>query len=560
MSSRVLNLSERETTRAVTALAWLIAVSLGILGATSGFHRHAFDAYVHMFFADHYAKDWFNVFEPRWYGGFSVLSYPPLAHQLVAFASFVLGGLEQGYVAVMVGAMVTTPWCVGQAARAFSDERGGAWAMLLAALWPTAHRFAWVYGQLPMLVATPFALLAMNRLHHFFAKGRWLQLLAFGCCVGATVSAHHVTSLFVAAGCCFVALRHLATPEVGILRRRVVIRGAIAAIFAALVIVAAMWPFLRFAQGAPQAEIPHHTRAPLWERALTMELVELVVVLGLALAFTVYTAIRRQWTFTVLGGGALLLAVLASGTTTPLPRLLFRSQWRWLTYDKFHHWAALLLCMLAAGAVLSFIRHQRRGLFVSATFLLPPTLFLVGHKTAESLQPPFVHDIEGVLEVLNGPGAERFRHLALGFGDQFVRFDLYGKSPNVDGDYHTARTDPTLRESGVATLDASKYYPRGLEMLTLTLSKAQQTSLKWVVVNDEAYYAPLLETGFTLAQVWENGLSLFEADVPPLDTVQEHARSPSLHWGLAPGLFFVFAVLLAVRSRDHWRRTDAQHS
>ncbi len=545
--------SADETASAIRRLAWLSAGALGLLAATSGFHRHAFDAYVHMFFADHYVRDWFSVFEPRWYGGFSVLSYPPLAHQLVALSSLALRSLEAGYVGVMVTAMLLTPWCVGQAARAFVSEQAAAWAMLLAALWPTAHRFAWVYGQLPMLVATPFALLAMAQLHGLLGRGRAVHLLGFLGCVAATVSAHHVTSIFVAGGCFLVGLRHVAAPEEGVRRSHVVARGLVAAALAGAVIALTILPFWRIAQGEPQAEIPHHSRDPLWARALSMELVEQLVVFAVALLGTLVAAIQRKGTVAVLGLGVVGLSVLAGGTSTPLPQLLFRSQWRWLTYDKFHHWAALLLCVLLAAVALAQVRRAARAAALLGLVLLPGSLFLVAHKTAEALQPPFVHDITPVLDVLNGPEAERYRHLALGFGDQFCRFDLYGKSPNVDGDYHTARTDPLLRSSGVATLDASKYYPRGFEVLSDVLRRAEALSLRWVVVNDEAYYPPLLEQGFELAQVWETGVSLFErADVPPLAPGLEPPPR-SWHWGTVPlGALFaaVLGLWLAGRSRS----------
>lgn len=537
-------MSPRVSDAHLRRLAWGVAFGLCALAATSGFHRHAFDAYVHMFFGDHYARDWFAVLEPRWYGGFSVLSYPPLAHQLVALASMALGSLEAGYVAVMVTAMLVTPWCVGQAAEAFTTPRGAAWAMLLTALWPTAHRFAWVYGQLPMLVATPLALLAMAQLHRFLARGRPIALFAFLACVGATVGAHHVTSIFVAGGCALVGLRHLATPDEGTTRRAVALRGLVGAALSAVVMALVILPFWKFAQGAPQAEIPHHSREPLWLRALSMELVEQGVVVTLAVALTAFAAWRRQWTLAVLGVGTFGLSVLAGGDSTPLPAVLFGSQARWLTYDKFHHWAALLLVVLASGTVFAHLERVRVAAALAATTLLPGTLFLIGHSTAERLQPPWVHELGPVLAVLNGEGAERYRHLALGFGDQFCRFDLYGKSPNVDGDYHTARTDPVLRESGVATLDASKYYTRGLEVLTSVLERADALSLRWVIVNDEAYYPPLLATGFELAEVWQNGVSLFErAEVPPLPEVSTPGPR-SLHWGLVPLSTFALALVL----------------
>ncbi|NNF21941.1 MAG: hypothetical protein HKN67_08360, partial [Saprospiraceae bacterium] len=36
-----------------------------------------YDAYVHIFFADHYAENWFSTWDQRWYTGFTITSYPP---------------------------------------------------------------------------------------------------------------------------------------------------------------------------------------------------------------------------------------------------------------------------------------------------------------------------------------------------------------------------------------------------------------------------------------------------------------------------------------------------
>src|SRR5215510_1056207 len=50
--------------------------------------RSAYDTYSHIFLADHYRRAWFNLWETRWYLGFSMTSYPPLVHQLIALLSW----------------------------------------------------------------------------------------------------------------------------------------------------------------------------------------------------------------------------------------------------------------------------------------------------------------------------------------------------------------------------------------------------------------------------------------------------------------------------------------
>ena len=44
----------------------MTAVLQGALVVT-GQYRSSFDAYIHMFFADHYRRAWWELVEPRWY-------------------------------------------------------------------------------------------------------------------------------------------------------------------------------------------------------------------------------------------------------------------------------------------------------------------------------------------------------------------------------------------------------------------------------------------------------------------------------------------------------------
>ncbi|MGB7342351.1 MAG: hypothetical protein WBC91_25870, partial [Phototrophicaceae bacterium] len=66
-----------------------------------------YDAFVHMFFADHYARTWFDLWEERWYTGFTMVSYPPLTHQLTALISKV-SSIKMGYIILILFATVLT--------------------------------------------------------------------------------------------------------------------------------------------------------------------------------------------------------------------------------------------------------------------------------------------------------------------------------------------------------------------------------------------------------------------------------------------------------------------
>lgn len=519
----------------------LISIPI-VLGVFSGYQQRTFDSYVHMFLADHYLRGWFELWEPRWYGGFSVITYPPLAHQLVAvFASVV--GHEAGFVIVMGLAMTALPFAAGAFARAIGASSAVPWVFVLLALWPTAHRFAYVYGQLPMMVATPLALFAMAVLKQYLTLGGVLRLMLFGLLVGATAGAHHVTTIFAALGCGMVGVGHVLFSTLKVPFRITLLRSVLGAAVAAAAIAFTILPFWQFARQEPQTEIPHVSRDPLWQRPFGLDVVEQLVFAAVGALSMVYTAIKRRPLF-MLAAGVTFFAVLSMGTTTGIPKLLFGAQYRWLTYDKFHNWAAIWFCVLLAQA---FNRPRWPLVILLTAAVLPLALLSVSHKSSDALQPEFIRDLAPLLKPLNQPDSARYRHLTLGFGDQFCRLSFLGQSPNVDGDYHTARNDPVLKTSGVATLDASKYYPEGPRVLRSVLSRADELSLRWVYVYDPSYYDDVMGAGFAIQDVWENGVTLFEkADVPPIQEVPRARNRWGVFWGVVPLSVLGLAILLGL--------------
>lgn len=536
----------------------MLGAMVVLLAALGGYQTRAFDSYVHMFFADHYVRDWFNLWEPRWYGGFAVTSYPPLAHQVLALFSIPLG-LERAYLLLTALIYLGIIFQLRRLAAIFAPkDRIQAvqdWALVLGIFLPTVHRFAYVYGQFAMLFATPFALWAMVRLHHFLRDGGPKNLGLFLSLVATTACAHHVSTIFIAGGCILISFRHLLQwlKERPIGLGRLVLRAGLAGFLSAVTIITVIWPFWSFAQGEPQAEIPHISRMPFMQRPVNLEWLEHIAYLGLGALLVLAHGIGRRWLLALLAAGVVFLSTLALGMTTPLPQLLFGGQAHWLTYDKFHFWSSLLLSVLmaerlAALGSLLLVRLQVRGMRLSSVhlaialgvLLMPLALVEVGHKGSELLQPPPVKDFSKLLSVLRQEGAENYRHLSLGFGDQFCRLSIWSNSANVDGDYHTARNDPALRQSGMATVDASKYYPAGPKMLTHVLGSAPKSGLRWVFVYDEWYYPYLFEAGFDLKEVWQNGVSLFEfSDAPkvPLDRLGPKALQTTVWrylWGIIP--------------------------
>ncbi|NJL92469.1 MAG: hypothetical protein HC915_01485 [Anaerolineae bacterium] len=114
----------------------------------SGSYRNTYDAYVHIFFADHYARGWFELWEPRWYTGFTMASYPPLTHQLTALISL-LSTLPTGYITVMLFSAVFTTLGVYRFSRLWVAHRPASYAALLVVFSTSVAEVAHVLGSCP---------------------------------------------------------------------------------------------------------------------------------------------------------------------------------------------------------------------------------------------------------------------------------------------------------------------------------------------------------------------------------------------------------------------------
>src|SRR5260221_5733367 len=65
----------------------------------------SYDTNFHIFFASHYLHHWFDPWNPKWYAGFSQMTYPPLPQQWVAIVSPLLG-LDLAYMFVQMVAIL----------------------------------------------------------------------------------------------------------------------------------------------------------------------------------------------------------------------------------------------------------------------------------------------------------------------------------------------------------------------------------------------------------------------------------------------------------------------
>ena len=118
----------------------------------SGSHHRTYDAYVHLFFADHYERNWFSSCEPRWYTGFPTVSYPPGVHQLLAVLKGPLGA-DAAYLVVQMGALLLLVLGVYRFASLWAGQRAAGWAAIAVVLSSSIAEVVHVFGQLPTTLA-----------------------------------------------------------------------------------------------------------------------------------------------------------------------------------------------------------------------------------------------------------------------------------------------------------------------------------------------------------------------------------------------------------------------
>jgi len=544
----------RLTPRALLGLSLLYNVPFAVLQI----QRNAYDTYVHIFLADHYRRAWFDLWEPRWYLGFSVASYPPLVHQLIALLSAPLellmrwfspgpeayagawrwAGEEAAYVVVQVGVLALFPLAARAFARIWVGPRAATVAAVLMIVLPGLSLVIWSFGQLPSVTATAIVLMAMGRGYDFLRGGRGrhlAQAVSLAALAGAT---HHGVFLLVPfAGVAVVAqalihdrpgfakpaAQRENRPETGQSRRGQVGRtlGRLAAWggLSALAVAAVLWPMLAWSRGqAMQVPIDHLSRHDYLRdvRAVLFFFLPMYGPLLVALPWAALgipdprvqskapygrdrgaalTAARpRCGRLLALAALALMLMVLGLGGTTPLPRILFGAGWAWLTYERFAFWAAVALAILAGAGVMLLARRRPRAAAAFPGMMLIAAVLAGGLTSYSRAQPPGVNP-GPLVEFLNLPANRPYRYFTLGFGDQLAKLSAVTSNGTPDGTYHTARQLPELRLSGIGAIDTVMWSSDAWEAGPF-LARAEDYGARWAFVHHAFYEAVLKATGW----------------------------------------------------------------
>lgn len=561
----------------------MLSLGLNLPLVLSGLPFSSFDAYTHIFFADHYRRTWFDLYEPRWFGGFSVASYPPLTHQLIALLSFpasaatsMLGGTPAeirfrgeaiGYCLLLLIALAFLPLAVERFAAIFVPARAARTAGWLTVGLPSIYLTAYSFGQLPTLAATAALLWALAEGWGYCRTGRLRALVSAILWAGVVAATHHAVLLFALVAGAAIAGR--ARPGYIV---RLGVWAVSAGVFGALVI----WPFIVWSRGyAPQTPIDHASRHNYFTDWLAAyfffwpmygpTLLALPLSAFWLISWRLKTLWRKRRHWPVLGS-ALLLFTLGLGGTTPLPRWLFGANWAWLTYDRFSLWAGLILLPLA-GLLWELYRGQFHGggpwdtkkkekafaLACPVSFcrvvLMAFCLYAAFAARWVKSQPPPV-DVEAIARFLDGQTQNGERYLTLGFGDQLARLSTLTEARTVDGTYFTARLIPELRQSGLGTLDGALWNPAGPEGIVPFLAQGQTWGVRWAFNMHPAYVTPLIASGWQLRGMIAPGVEVWRNPAPRVATEWQALRKTESQagawWGSAPLLVFGLALLVTL--------------
>jgi hypothetical protein len=572
------------------ALAAAVLFHGGLLPFT---HANTYDAFIHMFFGDHYYRNWFDTWEPRWYTGFATTSYPPGSHMAIGALMHVMP-LRAAFVTVQMAGILLLTLGVYRFSLLWVPSRAAGYAAITLVISSSVSETVHLFGQLPTILSLGVFLNGMPYVYRWIVLGKWTNFGAAVIFGAGTTAVHHLTTLFGAV--LFIvpvglqALRAVAElnpvkpdPALWYLRwpdRMAIrlawltrfgwplVRGVLMAVALVVAIVITIFPYWYWSVTDPitQVSIPHGSRESYIARP-DLGLVFFVLPWGISLLLLPYAVYKtfttRLWP---LGASLLLCVLLGTGGTTSIPRAILRGAFDILTLDRFTFWATILILPFI-GLMFDGMLHGRSGQIVRAALGRGAHRAITGGLFASFVliavgcailpvmrptQPDFI-DPAPLIAFLEQDDHDRWRYLTLGFGDQFAYVSALTTAQSVDGNYHSARRLPDLTRYSVERLENAKYLGvPGLGSLQQFLVNAEHYHLKYVFSND-AFYDPLLVfTGWNRVNRLDNGVVVWErpdvSRLPLLQSRRDLGRMQMLLWGVLPPTALILAALILLAS------------
>ncbi len=564
---------------------YYLALLLGLIfhANTSFFtFEKTYDAFVHIFFAQHYAESWFSTWSYKWYTGFATISYPPLVHQSIAiFSKFI--GLKLGFLLWSTIMVLVYIRGVYKFSEILVGEKYAGYAALMAPFAPSFVEALHIFGQLPSLTGVAFLLNALPQVYKWFRFLRYRYLFTGFSLLACTTCAHHVTTIF---GMVFFILPIMGLAVIdracdlnGVKIDRLklpmflkeVFVGIPRAIVFGMTVIAItltfVFPYWYWSATDPinQISIPHGSRDSFIE-VMSSGLVFFAIpwcILLLALPFIFQKMFSKRLIF--FGLSFSLAFVLGTGGTTPIPILLLgENAFNILTLDRFTFWASIMalpfwgvfIFELSEGSLKKYIIDRTNKLshtfvfsFVFAIIIIC-NILIANIGFFKSTQPDKI-DIDPIVKFLEMDQHDNWRYLTLGFGDQMAWLSANTKALSVDGNYHSARRLPEMTVRAVERLENAKYSGMsGLTALQQFISNADKFNLKYIFSNDKFYEPILYFSGWSKVRKLDNNIDIWEKkDVAPLPKLLPYKSIPkyqSIMWGILPIASLVILFLVCI--------------
>lgn len=556
----------------------------------AGSFNRTYDALIHIFFGAHYSRSWFDPWEERWYTGFSMVSYPPLSHMLIALLSKLVG-LKTAFAITQIFALEMFMLGIFRFTGLILGWRAAGYAVLATVVASSITQTVHLFGQLPTTLSLSFLLNAIPFVAAWIRTGRHGYLWKATAFTAATTAGHHVTTLFgsvffVAPVVVMLWLEALPLPRpneplgttlIPSIKRRLyrmlprIYRGFLFAGLAVFMLVMVVLPYWLWSRADPiaQVPIPHGSRANFLQRT-DFGFMFWVMPWFSSLWLMPYAIYRGKGKLWPILASLLLLTLLGTGGTTPLPKMLLRGAFDILTLDRFTFWATILILPFVGAFLHSIVtggvakamdaylgKRVRYGLI--ALLVIVWTLASIGISNFShyrKFQPEPI-DIEPIVRFIEKDQHWRYRYLTLGFGDQMAWLSANTRATTPDGNYHSARRLPELTTTPVERLEGAKFTGvPGIGSLTQFLTTPEKYNLKFIFSND-GFYDPLLYfSGWQRLNRLENGIVVWEREgIPPLPERLPRKVLPvwqRLIWGVLPPLAFVTALLMVLVPPVQW--------
>jgi hypothetical protein len=564
----------------------IVAILIGIaFHATSIFFtlETTYDALIHLFFAEHYANNWFEPWNYKWYTGFTVMSYPPLVHQSIALLSLI-AGLKFGMFSVAIIAIMLFITGVYRFSLLITSNKTIAgYSAFLAVFSSSFIETLHLFGQLPSIIGISILMHTLPEIYLWLKTGKFWYLATSLSLIAVTLTSHHVTPIF---GMIFFIFPLIGMVIMDVSKERVktyknitfivfyksftklfkrIIGFGVSSLF---IIIGCILPYWINSKNNPitQVPIPHGSRDNFLE-VTSSGLVFFIIPWGILLIIFPYIFYRYySKRFLFFGLSLTILTILGTGGTTFIPRfVLGETAFNILTLDRFTLWASIMSLPLLGEFTYRFAKGDLKNLIQSkfgaiyhritggilASLFVFMVIFSMSLNYFRPSQPQKIKMLP-IVNFLNQDDHDKWRFLTLGFGDQMAWLSTQTKALSVDGNYHSARRLPELTTRPIERLENSKFKGvAGIGSLQQFLTTPEKYNLKYIFSNDKFYDPILYFCGWQRLRRLENGIMVWERlNISPLRSIlpkENISAWQKIIWGIIPMLTIIIAFILNIQ-------------